>query len=102
MISQWFVPFDRVAVMHKGHIVELGNVEDIYEHPLHPYTKALLSAIPHPDPIGETARIQHHYIQGDIDYAQGTIHQLNETHQLLGTDAQVAAWQRGEYGSYLD
>ena len=41
---------DRVGVMYLGNIVELGNVEEVYYHSQHPYTKALLSAIPKPDP----------------------------------------------------
>lgn len=41
---------DRVAVMYLGNIVEIGNVEDVYYHSKHPYTKTLLSAIPKPDP----------------------------------------------------
>ena len=41
---------DRIAVIHKGHLVELAPTEELFAHPLHPYTKALLSAVPHPDP----------------------------------------------------
>ena len=59
---------DRVAVIHKGKIVELAETEKLYEHPLHPYTKALLSAIPQPDPIVERQKVVevydpscHHY-----------------------------------------
>ncbi|MDR7870806.1 MAG: ATP-binding cassette domain-containing protein [Tissierellaceae bacterium] len=44
---------DRVAVIHKGKIVELGETEQLFSNPIHPYTKALLSAIPYPDPIKE-------------------------------------------------
>ncbi len=41
---------DRIAVIHKGQIVELSDTEDLFAHPLHPYTKSLLSAVPVPDP----------------------------------------------------
>lgn len=44
---------DRIAVIHKGQIVELAEAEELFRHPLHPYTKALLSAIPQPDPEEE-------------------------------------------------
>lgn len=44
---------DRIAVIHKGRIVELAEAEDLFIHPLHPYTKALLSAVPIPDPEQE-------------------------------------------------
>jgi oligopeptide transport system ATP-binding protein len=46
----------RVAVMYKGKIVEMGSVDEIYENPLHPYTKSLLSAVPIPDPAVEKNR----------------------------------------------
>jgi oligopeptide/dipeptide ABC transporter ATP-binding protein len=47
----------RIAVMYFGRIVELGSTEAVIERPLHPYTRALLSAVPEPDPVRQRARI---------------------------------------------
>ena len=47
---------DRIAVMYLGKIVETADADDIYENPLHPYTRALISAIPVPDPMAKKAR----------------------------------------------
>ena len=59
---------DRIAVIHKGVLVELAETEKLFAHPMHPYTRALLSAIPLPDPAREKNKkllvydpSQHHY-----------------------------------------
>ena len=52
---------DRVAVMYKGKIVETGDAEQVCDRPEHPYTKALLSAIPRPDPRHRSIHKRHRY-----------------------------------------
>ena len=54
---------DRVAIMYLGHLMETGSHDDIYENPTHPYSQALLSAVPVPDP---TARGSHEPLKGDL------------------------------------
>ena len=87
---------DRIGVLHLGYMVESGTKEEIFENPVHPYTKSLLSAIPSPNPELEKHRrsIAYDYAASGLDYAQGTEHCVGGTPMVLGTDENVAAWTR--------
>lgn len=87
---------DRIGVLHLGYMVESGTKEEIFSNPIHPYTKSLISAIPHPNPVVEKQRtaITYDYASSGIDYAQGTEHLVNGTHKVLATDEEFEAWTR--------
>jgi oligopeptide transport system ATP-binding protein len=61
---------DRIAVIHKGKIVELANTEKLFKSPLHPYTRSLLSAIPIPDPRKEKMKVLEIYNENCHDYSK--------------------------------
>jgi len=87
---------DRIGVMHLGHIVETGTTDEIFDNPIHPYTKSLLSAIPHPNPVVEKNRVAITYdknVEG-VDYTKGVIHNLSDTHYVLATDEEYARWNK--------
>lgn len=87
---------DRIGVMHLGHIVETGTTEEIFANPIHPYTRSLLSAIPHPNPIVEKNRVALEYNKEKegVDYTKGVIHQLTKTHSVLATEEEFAKWSK--------
>jgi len=92
---------DRVAVMHLGHIVEMGTVDDVYNNPMHPYTKSLLSAIPHPDPDSEKTRKRFVYDMSTVIYNDSHMVELSETHSVLTTDKDFELWSNGDYSLSL-
>lgn len=85
---------DRIGVLHLGHLVETGTSEEIFAKPLHPYTKSLLSAIPHPNPEVEKNRksFEYDYKKSGLDYTAGTLHHVDGDHYVLGTDDDYATF----------
>lgn len=86
---------DHIGVLHLGHLVETGTRDEIFEHPIHPYTKSLLSAIPVTDPDIERSRIAvpYDYASSGIDYAKGTYHLCEGEHYVLATDEEFDRWR---------
>ncbi len=87
---------DRIAVVHLGQIVELADTMEIIGHALHPYTRALLSAIPMPDPIRERGKkltvydpSVHNY-DADPPFWQ----EVRPGHYLLANAEEAARWQK--------
>ena len=87
---------DRIAVMHKGKIVELAAAEELYNNPLHPYTKSLMSAIPTPDPRSEKMRSRFSYDPSVHDYSneEPTMHEVKENHFIYCNETEFKQYQK--------
>ena len=85
---------DRIGVLHLGHLLETGSKDEIFSHPIHPYTRSLLSAIPVPNPIVEKQRVAeiYEYKTSGIDYNKGTNHLIEGTHYVRCTDQEFEKW----------
>ena len=85
---------DRIGVLHLGYMVESGTTEEIFSNPVHPYTKSLLSAIPHPNPEVEKRRksVSYDYATSGIDYSKGQEHIVSGTHTVLATEEELKRW----------
>ena len=88
---------DRIAVMYFGEIVELATSEELFKHPLHPYTKSLLSAIPKPDPVAEKNRIRIIYNPSEVhDYSvdKPSFVEIRPGHFVLANKAEVEKYNK--------
>ena len=86
---------DRIAVIHKGLIVEMADTEQLFRHPLHPYTRALLSAIPQPNPDVEKHKVLevydpacHHYENNPPAWTE-----IEPGHHVLANGEELAAYR---------
>lgn len=87
---------DRIGVMYYGHLVEVANGDDLYAKPLHPYTKALLSAIPEPNPITERTRQRVDYDpERDHDYSneKPSMVEVEPEHFVYCSPSELAAYR---------
>ena len=87
---------DRIGVLHLGHLLETGTTEEIFNHPVHPYTRSLLSAIPSPNPVVEKKRVAetYDYKTSGIDYTKGTKHLVEGSHYVRCTDEEFSEWMK--------
>ena len=86
---------NRIAVMYFGNMVELAISDELFKHPLHPYTRSLLSAIPQPNPLSEKRRERIVYNPAtDHDYSKGkpTFREILPGHFVLCDDAEEAKY----------
>lgn len=86
---------DRVAVIHKGKIVELAETEKLFENPLHPYTRSLLSAIPLPDPRLEKEKVLEIYDPSCHDYDKHKPEwvEIEEEHFILANKREIEEYK---------
>ena|GEM_PF-53987 len=87
---------DRIAVMYYGKIVEMTTAQELFSHPLHPYTKSLLSAIPYPDPYYEKQRKRVEYTPALAhDYAvdKPQMREIRPGHFIHCNDAEFAKYE---------
>ncbi|MEH6942096.1 ABC transporter ATP-binding protein [Bacillus sp. JJ722] len=87
---------DRIGVMYFGKLVEITTSEELYNNPLHPYTKSLLSAIPLPDPISERKRKRTPYDPSVHQYSEGEEVKMREVkpgHFVLCSEKEFKQYQ---------
>ncbi|VUX11238.1 Oligopeptide transport ATP-binding protein OppF [Streptococcus pasteurianus] len=86
---------DRIGVMHWGKMLEIGTSDDVYNHPIHPYTKSLLTAIPEPDPESERNRIHEEYDPSvELDGQPREMREITPGHFVLCTEAEAEAYKK--------
>ena len=91
---------DRIAVIHKGKIVEIAETNELFEYPLHPYTKSLMSAIPVPDPIIEKSKKLFIYDPTVHDYSvdKPEMVDLGNGHFIYGNKAEIEKYKEIRFG----
>lgn len=86
---------DRIGVMHYGKLLEVGPADDVYDRPLHDYTKSLISAVPIPDPEIERSRTRIPYDaqKEEMDGKQRSMHEIRPGHFVRCSDDEVKHYE---------
>lgn len=86
---------DRIGVMHYGKLLEVGPADDVYDRPLHDYTKSLISAVPIPDPEVERSRTRIPYDaqKEEMDGKQRSMHEIRSGHFVRCSDDEVKHYE---------
>ena len=88
---------DQIGVMYFGKLVEMADSDELFKNPLHPYTKALLSAIPEPDPINEKKRVKIHYDPEIHHYSESnnpSYHEVAPGHTIYCSDEEFEQYKK--------
>lgn len=85
---------DRIGVMYNGKLVEIAASDELYKNPIHPYTKALLSAIPEPNPITEKNRKRIFYNSSIHDYTieKPELYEISSEHFVYASKSELEKW----------
>lgn len=88
---------DRIGVMHYGKLVELADAKELFQNPTHAYTKALMSAIPQPDPLSERSRRHMYYDAKNHGYTEGnrpSYHEISPGHLIYCSERELKEFQQ--------
>ncbi|MBR2612892.1 MAG: peptide ABC transporter ATP-binding protein, partial [Clostridia bacterium] len=86
---------DRIGVIYKGDIVEIADAEELFDYPLHPYTRSLISAIPIPDPKLEKNKVLFTYDPSIHDYSEEepTLVDIGHNHFVFGNTKEIEEYK---------
>lgn len=87
---------DRIAVIRNGVIIEMGSADEIFYHPVHPYTKSLISAVPSINNIGQKIKVLKYnpHSHGYNEEIKPLWHQISQTHKVLATNEEFQLWTK--------
>lgn len=86
---------DRIGVIYQGNMVEIADTEELFQHPMHPYTRSLISAVPIPDPILEKNKVLQTYDPSVHDYSldKPRMEGIGHDHFVFGNQKELEAYR---------